>query len=123
MTSKKSPEKVNHIGLIIEEVNNSGRATAVTVAKLLGVHCKTSRKYLDRAAATGEVIRYGNCGLFRDAKATADFNSERAKRDYLLRKQKHRASSPVPKTQNVIFQECRASAVMQRVLFVYGVHP
>lgn len=123
MASKKSAEKVNHIELIINEVNRSGRATAVSIAALLGVHCKTARKYLDRAAATGEVIRFGGCGLFRDAAAIADFNRERATRCYALRKQKRLASRQVQQTQNIIFQECRASEAMRRVLFVYGVHP
>ena len=51
-------------------------------AEILGLHLNTVEKYFRDAERSGEVIRHGKCGLFRDYRATIDFDMERFSRQY-----------------------------------------
>ncbi|MCV5365969.1 DUF977 family protein [Escherichia coli] len=46
------------------------------------MHLNTAEKYFRDAAKSGEVVRHGKCGLFRDYRATIDFDMERFSRRY-----------------------------------------
>jgi DeoR/GlpR family transcriptional regulator of sugar metabolism len=119
MTQKSVIAKRARILRIIDEVNRVGRVTPGRVVKMFDVTYDTASRYLANAEASSDAIRFGRCGLFRDNGAIADFKRERLEREKQLRKQK--SITKTLSTINTIFQECRQSGAMQRVLSVYGV--
>ncbi|MGN5574273.1 DUF977 family protein [Enterobacter sp. Lyrl_3] len=65
------------IKTIIRLTRQSGRLTVRDASAILGLHRTTTEKYFRAAVSTGEVVRYGKLGLFRDQRATIDFDLER----------------------------------------------
>lgn len=74
MANKSRRQMADTIRTIIELTKRQGRLTTEQVANEFGMSLDTARKYFRVAVATGEVIRYGRFGLFRDARATIDFD-------------------------------------------------
>ncbi|MFZ4218686.1 DUF977 family protein [Enterobacter ludwigii] len=70
-------EKSACIKTIINLTRQSGRLTVRDASAVLGLHRTTTEKYFRAAAGTGEVVRYGKLGLFRDHRATIDFDLQR----------------------------------------------
>lgn len=102
---------------IIALVKSRGRLTTAEAAKHFGIEQETMRRRFLDAGATGEVIRFEKFGLFRNEKAIAEYNIARARRPYGQRRLK---IETMQRNGNGIFDECRASAAMQRVLAIYG---
>lgn len=61
---------------IIDFVKEHGRITTEQVAEMTGLSIRTARLDMQVAQRTGELIRDGRQGLFRDNRATIDFNQE-----------------------------------------------
>ncbi|ENL1650984.1 MULTISPECIES: DUF977 family protein [Raoultella] len=80
MANKSRRQMADTIRTIIDLTKRQGRLTTEQVASEFGISLDTARKYFRTAVATGEVIRYSRFGLFRDARATIDFDL--AKYDY-----------------------------------------
>lgn len=78
MARSKSPrERAICIERIIELTKQYGRLTVTDASAMLGLHRGTTERYFHRAAEQGGLIRYGRCGLFRDQRATIDFDLQR----------------------------------------------
>ncbi|MFW0766725.1 DUF977 family protein [Trabulsiella odontotermitis] len=78
MARSLSPaEKHACIKTIISLTRQTGRLTVKQASEILGLHRTTTEKYFRAAVGTGEVLRYGRCGLFRDQQATIDFDLQR----------------------------------------------
>ncbi|WP_330983647.1 MULTISPECIES: DUF977 family protein [Enterobacterales] len=116
MTGQHSEEtKKTRVRQIIDLANEQGRVTPGQIAKMFDVCLETANRYLTLAAKSGEVIRLSKCGVFCDEKAIAEFNRQRSPATKYRNKLRKN-------TENVIFQECRRSPAMQRVLSFYGVN-
>lgn len=62
---------------IIETTKSCGRLTVKEAVDLLNLHRTTVEKMFRTAVGTGEVMRYGRLGLFRDSRAIIDFDLQR----------------------------------------------
>lgn len=100
---------------LTDKAKSIGHITPGEAHRLLGVTRETVNKYMKAAAATGDVIYVSQRGLFRDETCLFEF----IKNSRASRKQTPRYS---PKTdiEKSIFQQCRESPAMRRVLAVYG---
>ncbi|MGN2428597.1 DUF977 family protein [Klebsiella electrica] len=74
MANKSRQQMADTIRTIIDLTKRQGRLTTEQVASEFGISLDTARRYFRAAVATGEVIRYSRFGLFRDARATIDFD-------------------------------------------------
>lgn len=74
MANKSRQQMADTIRTIIDLTKRQGRLTTEQVASEFGISLDTARRYFREAVATGEVIRYSRFGLFRDARATIDFD-------------------------------------------------
>ncbi|WP_374749006.1 DUF977 family protein [Klebsiella quasipneumoniae] len=68
--------QLQNVRRIIDFVKEHGRITTEQVAEMTGLSIKTARLDMQVAQRTGELIRDGRQGLFRDNRATIDFNQE-----------------------------------------------
>jgi DeoR/GlpR family transcriptional regulator of sugar metabolism len=75
-------ERKSAVRRIITAAKERGRITTRQAVEILGLHLNTVEKYFRDAERSGEVIRHGKCGLFRDYRATIDFDMERFSRQY-----------------------------------------
>ncbi|ECJ5892214.1 DUF977 family protein [Salmonella enterica subsp. salamae] len=100
---------------LTDKAKSIGHITPGEAHRLLRVTRETINKYMKAAAATGEVIYVSQRGPFRDEACLSEF----IKNSRASRKQAPRYS---PKTdiEKSIFQQCRESPAMRRVLAVYG---
>ena len=62
---------------IIETTKSRGRLTVKEAVDILNLHRTTVEKMFRTAVGTGEVMRYGRLGLFRDSRAIIDFDLQR----------------------------------------------
>lgn len=76
MTKRTQLQKVQYVRRIIDFVKEHGRITTEQVAEMTGLSIKTTRLDIQVARRTGALIRDGRQGLFRDNRATIDFNQE-----------------------------------------------
>ncbi|EOH3204864.1 DUF977 family protein [Klebsiella pneumoniae] len=74
MTRRTQLQKVRDVRKIIDFVKEHGRITTEQVAEMTGLSIKTARLDMQVAQRTGEIIRYGLQGLFRDLRATINFD-------------------------------------------------
>lgn len=78
MARKKTyKERTQIIDRIIELVKEQGRITTNDVVAMFGLHRTTAEKYLRAAVEQGCLVRHGRCGIFRDLRATIDFDLKR----------------------------------------------
>ncbi|WP_264373405.1 DUF977 family protein [Kosakonia radicincitans] len=63
--------------MIIDETRYRGRLTTGDVVKMFKLHRSTAEKYIREAVRKGNLVRHGRCGIFRDQRATIDFDYER----------------------------------------------
>lgn len=74
---KTDKERTQIINRIIELVNEQGRIKTNDVVAMFGLHRSTAEKYLRVAVQQGGLVRHGRCGVFRDQRATIDFDLKR----------------------------------------------
>lgn len=74
---KTLEERTLIINRIIELVKERGRITTNDVVEMFGLHRTTAEKYLRLAVEQGGLVRHGRCGIFRDLRATIDFDLKR----------------------------------------------
>ncbi|EQA8340104.1 DUF977 family protein [Klebsiella oxytoca] len=74
MSKRTQLQKVRDVRKIIDFVKSNGRITTEQVAEMTGCCVKTARLDMQLAVKTGEVLRHGRFGLFRDQRATIDFD-------------------------------------------------
>ncbi|ABV13026.1 DUF977 family protein [Enterobacter hormaechei] len=74
---KTDKERTLIINRIIELVKEQGRITTNDVVAMFGLHRTTAEKYLRVAVEQGGLVRHGRCGIFRDLRATIDFDLKR----------------------------------------------
>lgn len=74
---KTQKERALIINRIIELVKEQGRITTKDVVAMFDLHRSTAEKYLRTAVEQGGLVRHGRCGIFRDQRATIDFDLER----------------------------------------------
>ena len=98
-------ERAACIQQIIDLTHRRGRLTVCSAVKILALHRTTVLKYFRVAEDSGEVIRHGRLGLFRDQRAIIDFD--------LLR---FGGRTPAPNIG--MNHTCRSSKVFQRFLDV-----
>lgn len=78
MARKKThKERALIINRIIELVKEQGRITTKDVIAMFDLHRSTAEKYLRNAVEQGGLVRHGRCGIFRDQRATIDFDLKR----------------------------------------------
>lgn len=78
MARKKTDrERIVIINRIIELVKEHGRITTKDVIAMFDLHRTTAEKYLRTAVEQGSLVRHGRCGIFRDQRATIDFDLKR----------------------------------------------
>ncbi|MFI2854534.1 DUF977 family protein [Klebsiella aerogenes] len=70
-------ERREYVRAVIRITKHQGRLTTSDVMKKLGLSRDTVLKYFREAEATGEVVRHGRSGLFRDQRAIIDFDMKR----------------------------------------------
>lgn len=70
-------ERREYVRAVIRITRHQGRLTANDAMKKLGLCRSTVQKYFLYAEATGEVVRHGRLGLFRDQRAVIDFDMKR----------------------------------------------
>ena len=97
-------ERREYVSAVIRITKHQGRLTTTEAMKKLGLSRDTVLKYFREAEATGEVVRHGRSGLFRDQRAIIDFDMKR----YGL----------VPKAVTGLNYSLLGSPVFQRVLDV-----
>ncbi|WP_049079614.1 DUF977 family protein [Klebsiella michiganensis] len=97
-------ERREYVSAVIRITTHQGRLTTTDAMKKLGLSRDTVLKYFREAEATGEVVRHGRSGLFRDQRAIIDFDMKR----YGL----------VPKAVTGLNYSLLGSPVFQRVLDV-----
>lgn len=97
-------ERREYVSAVIRITKHQGRLTTTEAMKKLGLSRDTVLKYFREAEATGEVVRHGRLGLFRDQRAIIDFDMKR----YGL----------VPKAVAGLNYSLLGSPVFQRVLDV-----
>ncbi|MEX1839142.1 DUF977 family protein [Enterobacter cloacae] len=74
---KTDQERIVIINRIIELVKEHGRITTKDVVAMFDLHRTTAEKYLRTAVEQGGLVRHGRCGIFRDQRATIDFDLKR----------------------------------------------
>ncbi|MBB1199632.1 DUF977 family protein [Enterobacteriaceae bacterium 89] len=74
---KTSTQKAWYIERIIHLTQQHGRITVKDASAMFGLNRGTTEKYFREAAARGSLVRHGRCGLFRDQRATIDFDLQR----------------------------------------------
>lgn len=74
MAKRTQLQKVRDVRRIIDFVKENGRITTEQAAEMTGVSIKTARLDMQVAQRTGEIIRHGRQGLFRDHRAAIDFD-------------------------------------------------
>lgn len=75
--SISAAERREYVLAIIRITRYQGRLTTTDAMTKLGLCRDTVLKYFRDAEATGEVIRHGRSGLFRDQRAVIDFDMKR----------------------------------------------
>lgn len=70
-------ERRDYVHAVIRITKHQGRLTTTDAMKKLGLSRDTVLKYFREAAASGEVVRHGRSGLFRDERAVIDFDMQR----------------------------------------------
>lgn len=70
-------ERREYVSAVIRITKHQGRLTTTEAMKKLGLSRDTVLKYFREAAASGEVVRHGRSGLFRDQRAIIDFDMKR----------------------------------------------
>ncbi len=70
-------ERRDYVRAVIRITKHQGRLTTTDAMKKLGLSRDTVLKYFREAAASGEVVRHGRSGLFRDQRAVIDFDMQR----------------------------------------------
>ncbi|QLS18858.1 DUF977 family protein [Klebsiella michiganensis] len=70
-------ERREYVRAVIRITKHQGRLTTTEAMKKLGLSRDTVLKYFREAAASGEVVRHGRSGLFRDQRAVIDFDMQR----------------------------------------------
>lgn len=70
-------ERREYVSALIRITKHQGRLTTTEAMKKLGLSRDTVLKYFREAAASGEVVRHGRSGLFRDQRAVIDFEMQR----------------------------------------------
>lgn len=65
-------ERREYVRAVIRITKHQGRLTTSDAMKKLGLSRDTVLKYFREAEATGEVVRHGRSGLFRDQRAVID---------------------------------------------------
>lgn len=70
-------ERREYVSAVIRITKHQGRLTTTEAMKKLGLSRDTVLKYFREAEATGEVVRHGRSGLFRDQRAVIDFDMKR----------------------------------------------
>lgn len=74
---KTHEERTLIINRIITLVKEQGRITTKDVIAMFDLHRSTAEKYLRIAVEQGGLVRHGRCGIFRDQRATIDFDLKR----------------------------------------------
>lgn len=74
---KTHDERTRIINQIIEMVKEHGHITTKDVVAMFDLHRSTAEKYLRIAVEQGGLVRHGRCGIFRDQRATIDFDLKR----------------------------------------------
>ncbi|EPH5846968.1 DUF977 family protein [Enterobacter ludwigii] len=74
---KTHEERTLIINRIIGLVKEQGRITTKDVVAMFDLHRSTAEKYLRIAVEQGGLVRHGRCGIFRDQRATIDFDLKR----------------------------------------------
>lgn len=74
---KTCSERTQTINQIVNIVKEQGRITTNDVVAMFGLHRTTAEKYIRLALAQGSLVRHGRCGIFRDQRATIDFDLRR----------------------------------------------
>lgn len=69
-------ERREYVRAVIRITRHQGRPTTEAMKKL-GLSRATVQRYFSEAEATGEVVRHGRLGLFRDQRAVIDFDMKR----------------------------------------------
>lgn len=78
MSRPNTPEEREAcINVIIDETRYRGRLTTRDVVNMFKLHRSTAEKYIREAVRKGNLIRHGRCGIFRDQRATIDFDYQR----------------------------------------------
>lgn len=104
---------------LIAMVKLHGRITYAQAVNHFGIQDDMIRRRFNEAVATGEVIRYGKCGLFRDEKTVAEYLKERPRR--LYGQARVRAESRALECSgNDIFDECRQNWQGYRIHKIFG---
>ncbi|KDM00309.1 hypothetical protein AE02_04379 [Klebsiella variicola] len=70
-------ERREYVRAVIRITRHQGRLTTTEAMKKLGLSRATVHRYFSEAEATGEVVRHGRLGLFRDQRAVIDFDMKR----------------------------------------------
>lgn len=70
-------ERREYVRAIIRLTRHHGRLTTTDAMKKMGLSRDTVQRYFSKAEATGEVVRHGRLGLFRDQRAVIDFDMKR----------------------------------------------
>ncbi|MBL4414248.1 DUF977 family protein [Klebsiella pneumoniae] len=70
-------ERREYVRAVIRITRHQGRLTTAEAMKKLGLSRATVQRYFSEAEATGEVVRHGRLGLFRDQRAVIDFDMKR----------------------------------------------
>lgn len=97
-------ERREYVQAIIRITRYQGRLTTTDAMKKLNLSRATALKYFRDVEATGEVIRHGRLGLFRDQRAIIDFDMKRL--------------GMVPRAATGVNYSLLGSPVFQRVLDV-----
>ncbi|MBZ6730237.1 DUF977 family protein [Klebsiella grimontii] len=97
-------ERREYVLAVIRITKHQGRLTTTDAMKKLGLCRSTVQKYFLDAEVTGEVVRHGRLGLFRDQRAIIDFDMKRF--------------GLVPKAATGMNYSLLGSPVFQRVLDV-----
>lgn len=100
-------ERREYVRAVIRITKHQGRLTTTDAMKKLGLCRSTVQKYFLDAEVTGEVVRHGRLGLFRDQRAIIDFDMKRF--------------GLVPKAATGMNYSLLGSPVFQRVLDVQEV--
>lgn len=70
-------ERREYVSAVIRITKHQGRLTTTEAMKKLGLSRDTVQRYFSKAEASGEVVRHGRLGLFRDQRAVIDFDMKR----------------------------------------------
>ena len=97
-------ERREYVRAVILITRHQGRLTTAEAMKKLGLSRATVQRYFAEAEATGEVVRHGSSGLFRDHRTIIDFDMKRL--------------GMVPKAASGVNYSLLGSPVFQRVLDV-----